>query len=290
VQTQQSRPVEPGEDAAGVLIAVIRRWKMLAIGAVVGLLVGILVALLLQPKYRAEIKVVAVDANADTSMLTEMMGRLGGLADLAGLSNANPGAGKNVTLELLRSRSFARRFIVHEGIEQALLQDSDSDATQGKVPFRAFRRFTGDVRVVSEDKRSGIITVAMRWPDPEVAAKWANDYVDLFNADMRQRASADAQRNMQYLEKRLAGTGDVGVRQALYKLMEVELKNSMLADIRSEYAAKVIDRAAPPDKRDFASPNRLLIVAGATAAGIIIAMLYILLRGLTTRLSRTEAT
>jgi uncharacterized protein involved in exopolysaccharide biosynthesis len=287
VQTQASQSIEPEADAEGMLLFAMRRAKQLLIGAAVGTVVGVALAFLLRPTYRAEIKVVAVDQNADSSALTEMMGKLGGLADLAGLGNANLSGGKNVTLELLKSRSFARRFVVQEGIEATLLEGKAKEPAANSVSFRALRRFNNEVRSVSEDKRSGIITIAMRWKDPEVAAKWANDYVDLFNADMRAKASGEAQRNLQYLEKRLGSTSDVGVRQALYKLMGVELKNAMLADIRTEYAAKIVDRAQEPDRKDRASPNRPLVVAGGAAAGLVLTMLFMLFMHLRARLHRT---
>jgi uncharacterized protein involved in exopolysaccharide biosynthesis len=267
-------PTHAGDSAAQVLLFIARRARVLLIAIVLGAAVGLVLAFALRVVYRAEVKLVAVDPKMGDSMLTEMVGRLGGLADFAGLDIPGAGSDKNVTLEMLRSRSMARQFIQTTGIAGKIL---DQEPTPGEVPFRALRRFEKRIRSVIEDKRSGIITVAIKWHDPAEAARWANQYVEMFNANMRQKAAADAQTNLQYLERRLANTTDVGVREALYRLMEAELKSAMLADIRTEYAAKVIDPATTPDRRDFASPNRPVLVIGMAAAGVLLGMLYIVI-------------
>jgi uncharacterized protein involved in exopolysaccharide biosynthesis len=269
----------PSESAFSALVLLGRHARILSVAALAGVLVGAVVAFALRPVYRAELKLVPADAEGDRSSLTQMLGRLGGIADLAGVDALGSGR-KDVTLELLRSRSLARSFIESAAIAPQL--DEKIGGRKGAAPapltFRALRRFDEKVRLVTEDKRSGIVTVAMYWDDPEVAARWANAYVNLFNAQMRQRAAADSKRNLQYLRQQLSGTNDVGVREAVYKLMEVELKTAMLADVREEYAAKVIDRAIAPDPADFARPKRALIMAGGLAAGLMLGMLWLLLR------------
>ncbi|MBB6091600.1 uncharacterized protein involved in exopolysaccharide biosynthesis [Povalibacter uvarum] len=275
--------LESEDGSVRLLVFLVRRTRWLLLAAFAGLILGVAVAYLLRPLYRAEVKLVAIDPAADSSSLTQMMGRLGGLADLAGLNQGlNGGSGREVSVEILESRAQAHRFIESAGISGVL--DGRGDAARSPVSFKAMRRFVEKVRVISEDRRSGIITVAVYWEDPVVAARWANEYVALFNEDMRSRAAAESQRNLSYLEKRLASTSDISIREALSKLIEVELKTAMLADVRTEYAAKIVDGAVAPDPADFARPRRGLIVAGSVGLAIAMAIFLMIFADMRTRL------
>ena len=64
----------------------------------------------------------------------------------------------------------------------------------------------------------------------------------------------------------------VEVRAAVYKLMETELKNAMLARTRDAYAFKILDPAVvPPDLKDRDSPNKepLIVFLGACLSFLV---------------------
>jgi uncharacterized protein involved in exopolysaccharide biosynthesis len=110
------------------------------------------------------------------------------------------------------------------------------------------------------------MTVAIEWTDPVTAARWANDFVALANERIRSRALQDSTRNIEYLNKQIERTTVVEVQRAIYNLIESETKNLMLANVRAEYAFRIVDPAVPPEVRS--SPRRKLLVLSGLAVGL----------------------
>ena len=102
----------------------------------------------------------------------------------------------------------------------------------------------------------GIVTLAIIWRDRLAAAQWANALVAEADAALRQRAIAEFTRSIDYLKQEGATTPVVEVRAAMYKTMETELKNAMLARTRDAYAFKVIDPAVVRDPKDTRQPEQ----------------------------------
>jgi uncharacterized protein involved in exopolysaccharide biosynthesis len=199
--------------------------------------------------------------------VSDTLGRLAGVADLVDLAGSDE---KSVAVEVLRSRSLARQYIQECGIASLLEPDVEEGVAESVVLDRAVRRFDLKVRSVDEDRRTGIITLSIEWFETNYAADWANGLVALLNREMRERAETDARRNLDYLEAALNRTTSIEIRQALYRLMEGELKSAMLAEVREEYALKVIDSAVPPDLKEHVRPIRWLLILGGIVSGFLI--------------------
>jgi uncharacterized protein involved in exopolysaccharide biosynthesis len=252
-----------------------RRW-VVSIGAIFVIVFGI-VAFTMKPVYRA--KVMIVDASIERSGLGGMsaaLGQFGGLASLAGIGPGAMGGGTAEPLAVLRSREFTEAFIRDRNLIPVLYPKL-WNAAAGKwnvegddIPTlaRAFRMFDKSVRTVTEDRRTGLITLSIEWTDPNVAAEWANTLVARLNAEMRVRAIQRTNDAVAYLEKELGSTSELETRQAINRLMEAQIKQRMLANVTMEYSFRVVDRALPPDLRDKVRPKRLLMLLTGGVLGL----------------------
>ena len=117
----------------------------------------------------------------------------------------------------------------------------------------------------------------MEWKDAALAAGWANELVALANEILRQRAIEKSKANLAYLDTQLEKATVVEVRQAIYRLIEAEFKNVMIAQGTSDYAFKVIDPAVTPEKK--VKPKRMLITAVGLLLGFLISSFYALMNG-----------
>ena len=99
---------------------------------------------------------------------------------------------------------------------------------------------------VDEDNKSGLINLSISWKDPVVAAEWANDLVKQLNEQLREKAIADSQKRVGYLEQELAKTTLQDMRGVLYNLLESEKQKAMLANVNEDFALEVIDPAVAP--------------------------------------------
>jgi uncharacterized protein involved in exopolysaccharide biosynthesis len=140
----------------------------------------------------------------------------------------------------------------------------------------AVKMFDSKIRIVSEDKKTGLVTLSIRWKDPETAASWANLLVTRLNDRLRTQAAAEADRNVSYLQKQIAGTSVIALQQSLGRVLEGELQKLLLAQGNEEFAFKVIDRATPPKQRD--APRRTFITLLAAVTGTFFGLILVFLR------------
>jgi uncharacterized protein involved in exopolysaccharide biosynthesis len=260
------------------LWAILWRGKWLIVGiTAVFAIVSIVIVLSATEWYRADVLL----APAEEKTSPGLAGALGGLASIAGVS---VGGGNNVeAMAVLRSRDFAAMFIENNDLLPIFfVEELESDAApaNGGVERPDIRDgvkyFTDNIRAISEDRDTRLITVSIEWTDPELAALWANEFVSSLNEHMRQRALADAQSNLNYLQTELAKTSVVTLQQSIGRLLESELQKLMLARGNEEFSFRVIDRAQVPKKRS--RPRRTLSVILATFAGGMFAVVIVLIR------------
>lgn len=253
------------------------RWLVAAItGACI--MAAAAYALLATEWYRAEV----VLAPADEGALTGIPGQLGGLAALAGISVR--GRDSNESLAMLTSKGLTRAFIEEQDLLPVLFADDwDHEASRWRSADRskwpdvrdAVRYFDENVRSVSEDRSTGIITLAVDWTDPELAAKWANLLVAYVNDRMRRRALAEAESNVSYLKDALGETSVIALQETIGRLLETELQKLMLARGNEQFAFRVIDEAVPPKER--VRPRRVLLVLAAAVFGGVASLLVLLI-------------
>lgn len=248
------------------LVAVLKvLWRYKFFVAGVSFLFGLLavyLALTATEIFRAEIVVNdAHDNDTGSKLLSGSLGGLASLAGLGGLANSDISQEAQATLNSYR---LPAEFIRRRGIAGQLTAGTGRDASI----WQATKQFREQVLSVDQDKLTGITTIGIEWKDPTVAAQWANDYVALANELMRSRAMLEAGRNVAYLEKELAKTNVLEMRQALYDLIESQTKTLMLANGKLEYAFTVVDPAVPPELR--VRPKRaLMVLTGLVLGGVL---------------------
>jgi uncharacterized protein involved in exopolysaccharide biosynthesis len=273
-----STQVAAGPDGDGEiydLLAVIwrGRWLVLALGATFALS-GALYAALATPWYRAEVLM----AQSKDRSTDGLMSQFGGLASLAGIS---VGGGENAEpLALMKSLGFAREFIQAEKLETVLLSRKwDAAEKRWKGPQEdwpdvrdAVEYFDEEVRQVVQDKKTGLVTLAIEWKDPVVAADWANKMASRLNSRMRERAIAESTENIGFLKAEMSQANLISLQQSIGKILEMELQKLMLARSNRQYSFRIVDPAHAPKKK--AKP---LIVPFTAVGGFLGLLLGVIL-------------
>ena len=243
------------------------KYVIVAISILCGL-IAVLYALTATQIFRGEAVVSEISESGGSG--------LGGAAALA--SQLGIGLGGNVgqsnstappARAILKSRNLAEEFIKRHNLQSEVL--SSSVIAIKNPPWFAVKRFREDILFISEDLRSGLITVRIDWTDPMTAARWANDFVALANELIRNRALEDAKRNIAYLNEQIKQTNIVELQRIMYNLIENETQIVMMANARTEYAFAVVDPAVPPELRH--SPARTFIVLFGSALGFLIGII-----------------
>jgi uncharacterized protein involved in exopolysaccharide biosynthesis len=264
----------------------LRKWTVIALCAIL-VVSAATAAILLPKKYEASV-LVSPETNTPGGTrlggLGSVVSQFGGLASLAGLSvGMNSHAAE--TVAVLKSRALTEAFIQQNDLLPTLypkLWDSKlkrwkvTDPRKVPTLWKANREFDRDIRFVSSDPKTGLVTLSIHWRDPQQAAAWANGLVKETNDYLRAKAIAKADRNISYLEAQAAQTEMLGVKQAIYSILENEIDTEMLARGSAEYALKVLDPAQAPQQPS--SPEPLLWVLLALFAGILLSVLAAFIR------------
>jgi uncharacterized protein involved in exopolysaccharide biosynthesis len=261
---------------------IVKNRKLIGIITAASTLIALLIAFLLPPIYRAEVLLAPVSQDKSEG-LSAIASQYGDLAALAGI---NLGASKDKTAEhiaALKSRSLSVSYIKDANLMPVLFAakwDTEKkqwkDSADAPTEWKAFKLWDEDIRRVSLDRRTGLVTLIIEWKDSALAAKWANDFTRHVNTRLRTEAVEEAEKSIAYLEKQLPTTTSVEVQQAIYRLIETQTKKKMVASTRDEYAFSTIDPAVKPERR--ARPWRLAIVVAGTLLGFFGVIVFILTR------------
>ncbi len=251
-------------------LRVLLKYKFLIVSfSILGAAIAIGIGFSQSPIYKIEAVLAPVSDEQQGSM-SSLLGQFGGLASLAGI--AVDGAGSNVqqeALATLNSRAFLDQFIKANGLHDKL-------SGNGAVGRWSSYEYFISLLSVTEDKKSGMISFSLDWVNAEEGARLANELISQINQHMRLLAVKEAQKSIAYLEKELAKTAVVEMRQAIFRLIEAQTKNIMLANVREEFVFKVIDPAVAPDY-PYKPKKKLLAVLGLFSGFMVAVFLSLLL-------------
>lgn len=280
----EPRPAEDSVDLINfVRVLVGRKWTIITTTALF-LAAGIAAALLLTPVYRSEAVLAAVDQEEEGLSISSMMGQLGGLLPIGGLTSQQSSS-KEQALAIMRGRSFTEEFIENEGLMPVLFADGwDADGQRwlaedpSDVPtlHDAYRLFDEEIRSVAEDSATGLVTLTIDWSDRVLARDWADKLVARLNDKIRLQAISEAESKIEYLNRELEKTSVVDLQQVIYRLMQTQISAITAANVNEQYAFRVLDRPAVADEDDFVSPQRRLLVVAGLLVGFVIGVVLAL--------------
>jgi uncharacterized protein involved in exopolysaccharide biosynthesis len=269
-------------------VRIIWSWRGMVISVtLVAMIISVIIALELPKQYEATVLLAPASDDSDGrgGGLSALVSQYGGLSALGGLNfgSANRKAEAIATLE---SRTLTMTFIEERHLLPILFHDQWDEGRRqwktkdpSKIPtlLKAEELFSKDVRVVTENKKTGLITMTITWSDPALASDWANELVERTNQFLRQKATEQSSRNIAYLNEQLTRSSVVELQKSIYQLIEAEIKKTMVAQGSNEYAFKVIDPAVTPEHK--IKPRRALIVLIGTFLGGLLASVIALAIG-----------
>jgi uncharacterized protein involved in exopolysaccharide biosynthesis len=256
--------------------------SVIAISVGIAAALGFAASFLVEKRYEAVITAVPIEHRESASELPGVLAGLGNLGFLAGLGIGS--SDRNEAVAILRSRALVLSFIQSNSLIPVLFAhrwDAKHERWKGKAPTLgdAYRVFNDDLLTVTEDRRSGIVRLAVVWSDPLLAARWANGLVRVANEEMRDRAIGEADRGIQFLKQEIDKTQVLETREVIYRLMETRINLIMLANVRTEYAFRIIDPAIPSEPKDYVWPNRVLWTLAPAFMAFFGAVAVAMLRG-----------
>ena len=278
-----------GMDLIDLVVELYRGKWLMAIIVALCLIAAVVYTKMATRYYRAQTVVVPVGDSASSGGVNSIISQFGSIPGLSsGIGGNDSSIGlKNEALAVLDSRSFLTNFIQSRNLLPVLFSDrwneqsnSWDENTLENPPTvsRGQRYFSRELLKISEDRETGVISIAIIWRDREQAAIWANLLVSELNKQLRERSLESSRNKIDYLNKELTNTSVTGIQQGIYRLLETEMSQIAIANTRVEFAFRVIDPAVAPDADNPSKPRRLLAIAGAITIGLVLSFLIVILR------------
>ena len=273
--------------------------KIIAITAVFAL-ASVVYALSVPNQYKAT--ALLSPAQSSGGGLSGALGQLGGLASLAGVSIGGGGSSEaQVAQEIMKSWNFIEGFIKSNDLaveiyaaegwskssnslqinsdlydepdSQWLVENNDTGELGPPSSWKLFQDFV-EMLSVSEDKKSGLVSVSIEYYSPQIAKHWLDLYVAAINGHMQERKMAEVTRNITYLEAQIKKTNIAEMKEVFYTIIEEQIKSKMLAEASPDYAFVPVSPSMVPEEKS--QPKRALICILGTLLGGMLSVLWVL--------------
>ena len=267
--------------------------KIIVITAVFAI-ASVIYALSVPNQYKAT--ALLAPAQQDSGGISGALGQLGGLASLAGVSiGGGDSSEAQVAQEIMKSWSFIEGFIADNdlAVEVSAVDGWDKDTNRLLInndiydvenknwvsedgppsSWQLFKAFSGRV-AVSEDKKSGFISVSIEYYSPQIAKQWLDLYISAINKHMQERQVAKVSNNIEYLEAQIEKTSITEMQEVFYTIIEEQIKSQMLAEASPDYAFVAVSPSMVPEEKS--QPKRALICILGTLLGGMLSVLLVL--------------
>jgi uncharacterized protein involved in exopolysaccharide biosynthesis len=125
-----------------------------------------------------------------------------------------------------------------------------------------------DMVKINNNIKDKTITIVVEFDDPVMAANIAGYFLAVLNDHMSSEAKRVALINRKYLEQQLDQTADPFIKQKVYNLIAQQIETSMMAEVKENFAFKVIDPPKAPDRK--LKPKRAQMALISLLASLLI--------------------
>lgn len=276
------------------------KWIIVSMTTFVSI-VAVIYSLSLPNIYQSKSLLVPVNSS---SSISGALGSYGGLAGLAGISLPSGGDESNSkqAIEKLSSLSFFENNILPNIFLPDLMavkswnfqtntlnyDDSlynkktntwvrDFSYPNKQIPSaqESFRAFTEHFKL-SEDKKTGFLTLTIKHQSPFIAKQWAELIIEQVNTFYRQKDKSESEKAVSYLNEQIAMTDLSEIKQVIAQLLQEETKKLTLIKANQSYVFDYID---PPAVMEIKSePKRAFICILSALLGGMFSIVLVLIK------------
>ena len=277
------------------------KWIIVSLTAFVSI-IGVIYSLLLPNIYESKAMLVPVNSS---SGISGALGSYSGLAGLAGINLPSGGDEGNSAkaIQKISSLSFFENNILtnihlpdlmavkswNSKTNTLTFDDSIYDTNsntwirdysypQQQIPSaqESFEVFKTAHLSLSEDKKSGFITLAIKHQSPFIAKQWVELVINEVNAFYRQKDKSESEKAVSYLNQQISITGLSEIKQVIAQLLQEETKKLTLIEANQYYVFDYIDPPAVMEKK--LSPKRAVICIIIAIIGGMLSIFLVLIR------------
>lgn len=114
---------------------------------------------------------------------------------------------------------------------------------------------------VNRNLKDNTITIYVDFSDPDMAARIAECYLLTLTDYMSSETKRVAATNRKYLEEQLGSTADPIIKQKTYNMIAEQIETGMMAEVKENFAFKVIDPPLAPDRKIKPKRSKMVLIS-----------------------------
>jgi len=231
--------------------------------------------------------------------LSSLAGQFGGLASVAGINLGGSVDETGVYLEIIKSKDFLYEFIKNNNAKVNLfaakkwdkesntlkldesvyknsqwLVDDKTQKTLEPTLYETYELFLKKL-TINQDKITGLVEIEFEHINPHTSKKYVENIAKLINKSVREREIAEKKESIKFLNEQLSKTNVAEMKNVFYTIIEEQTKAMLLAEVRKEFAFKIIE--SPIVEEQKSAPNRAVIcILGAVFSVFFICSIILL--------------
>lgn len=253
--------------------AIRKRWKM--IGCIVGvtIITASAISFLMTDIYRSNAVIIPVapkDSGAGGGNLGALAQQFGGLP---GIPASMSGTASEI-VTLLNSNILREKIIRQYNLMPILFHarwDAKNQTWKKGTKIPAIwdaLRLLDEMIMIKRNTKDNTVTVSADFHDPQMAAKIVDYFLVALTDYMSSEVKRVAATNRKYLEEQLGSTTDPFIKQKIYNMIAQQIETGMMAEVKENFAFKIIDPPLAPDKK--IKPKRSQIVLLSLIVSLLI--------------------
>tara|TARA_B110000503_G_C7103983_1_gene395102 strand:+ start:141 stop:1088 length:948 start_codon:yes stop_codon:yes gene_type:complete len=277
------------------------KWFIISVTSFVSI-IGVIFSLLLPNIYESKALLVPINLSSSISGSLGSYSALAGLAGISLPSDSNEGNALKA-IEKVGSLSFFENSIlvnislpdlmavkswnpktntliydksIYDKNSNTWVRDYSYPQQQIPSPQESFEEFKSKHFNVSQDKKSGFITLSIKHQSPFLAKQWTDLVVNKINTYYRKKDKSESEKAVSYLNQQISITGLSEIKEVLAELMQEEIKKLTLVEANEFYVFDYIDPPAVMEEESY--PNRVLIIILSLLSGVMLSILLALIR------------
>ena len=243
--------------------------------------------------------------NEDISQSDSFLSQYGGIASMAGINFPSEG-GFNSTdyaVAILESRNFTENLEskisnfseivfasngfnpltneiyydedIYDNVKKKWVRKVQPPKSSEPSILELNKIFKRDILSYYIDQETGYITISIELVSPDAAYDFLTVIINEVNEISRTNDLIENEKNLLFLADQLNSTSKIPVQDSVNKLIDLELKKKMMANVKKDYLLKIIDPPFVPEEKS--RPSRALICILGFILGIFISITFIFL-------------
>lgn len=154
----------------------------------------------------------------------------------------------------------------------------DFSYPQKQIPSaqESFENFHNNNFSISEDKKTGFVTISVKHQSPYIAKNWADLVLNEINIFYRNKDKNEAENAINFLNKEMVKSNYTDLKELISEILQQEIQKLTLIEANKYYVYEVIDPPSVEEKK--VGPERALISILGTFLGLVIGLVCAIIK------------